>query len=256
MDSSTNIFWSTFIEDLVCPSPASTFCSGQSTKIFYYICVKPFSYNLSLEDIYQRMKDIEALVNESKIDEVLSDNFFLNSSSVWLFESIEQIEKGKQTEHGEEDVYEIVLKNKQKFFIRINFVSPSYTKQQVVSNQMNTAKYDNTISDNYKKHFADLKDNEQIAYIMFVDESSGTKLTGTTGVYSVELFRGIEQAVNQSFYGKTNLRGFIIRVDNSESKRLKLYKRIIETMYKNFPNVFTDNISEKNNNTTLLIATK
>ncbi len=168
------------------------------------------------------MKDIEALVNESKIDEVLCDNFFLNSASVWLFESVEQIEKGKKTEHGEEDVYEIVLKNKQKFFIKINFVSPSYTKQQVVSNQMNTAKYDNTISDNYKKHFEDLKDNEQIAYVMFVDESSGTKLTGTTGIYSVELFRGIEQAVNRSFYGKTNLRGFVIRVDNSESKRLKL----------------------------------
>lgn len=219
--------------------------------------MKPYSYNLTLEDIYQKMKDVEALINESKLDEVLSDDFFLNSSSVWLFESIQQIEKGKKTEHGEEDVYEIVLKNGQKFFVKINFITSDLTKQFVVGNQMNTAKYDNTVSDNYKNNFKDLKDDEQIAYIMFVDESSGTKLTGTTGIYSVELFRGIERAINQSFYGRTNLRGFVIRVDNSESKRLKLYKRIIETMYsKNFPNVFVDTISEKQGNTTLLVASK
>jgi len=219
--------------------------------------VKPYSYNLTLEDIYQKMKDIEALINESKLDEVLSNDFFLNSSSVWLFESIEQIEKGKKTEHGEEDVYEIVLKNGQKFFVKINFITPNFTKQFVVGNQMNTSKYDNTVSDNYKNNFEALKDDEQIAYIMFVDESSGTKLTGTTRIYSVELFRGIERAINQSFYGKSNLRGFVIRVDNSESKRLKLYKRIIESMYsKNFPNVFVDMISEKQVNTTLLIASK
>ena len=203
------------------------------------------------------MKDVEALINESKLDEVLSDDFFLNSSSAWLFESIEQIEKGKKTEHGEEDVYEIVLKNGQKFFVKINFITSDLTKQFVVGNQMNTAKYDNTVSDNYKNNFKDLKDDEQMAYVMFVDESSGTKLTGTTGIYSVELFRGIERAINQSFYGRTNLRGFVIRVDNSESKRLKLYKRIIETMYsKNFPNVFVDTISEKQGNTTLLVASK
>jgi len=180
----------------------------------------------------------------------------LNSSSVWLFESIEQTEKGKKTEHGEEDVYEIVLKNGQKFFIKINFITPNRTKQTVIANQMNTAKYDNTVSNNYKNSFKDLKDNEQIAYIMFTDESSRTTLTGTTGIYSVELFRGIEQAINQSFYERSNLRGFIIRVDNSESKRLKLYKRIIETLYKNFSNVFIDKISESKNNTTLLIASK
>lgn len=203
------------------------------------------------------MKDIEVLINESKLDEVFSDDFFLNSSSVWLFESIEQIEAGKKTEHGEEDVYEIVLKNGQKFFVKINFITSDLTKQFVVGNQMNTAKYDNTVSDNYKNNFKDLKNNEQIAYVMFVDESSGTKLTGTTGIYSVELFRGIERAINQSFYGNSNLRGFVIRVDNSESKRLKLYKRIIETMYvNNFPNVFVDTISEKQGNTTLLIASK
>jgi hypothetical protein len=203
------------------------------------------------------MKDIEALINESNLDEVLSDDFFLNSSSAWLFESIEQIEKGKKTEHGEEDVYEIVLKNGQKFFVKINFITSDLTKQFLVGNQMNTAKYDNTVSDNYKNNFKDLKNNEQMAYVMFVDESSGTKLTGTTGIYSVELFRGIERAINQSFYGRTNLRGFVIRVDNSESKRLKLYKRIIETMYsKNFPNVFVDTISEKQGNTTLLVASK
>lgn len=219
--------------------------------------MKPYSYNLTLEDIYQKMKHIETLINESKLDQVLSDDFFLNSSSVWLFESIEQIEKGKKTDHGQEDVYEIVLKNGQKFYIRINFITPNRTKQFVIGNQMNTAKYDNTVSDNYKNNFKDLKNDEQIAYIMFVDESSGTKLTGTTGIYSIELFRGIERAVNQSFYGKSNLRGFVIRVDNSESKRLKLYKRIIETMYAdNFPNVFVDKISESKNNTTLLIASK
>ena len=219
--------------------------------------MKPYSYNLTLEDIYQKMKDIEVLINESKLDEVFSDDFFLNSSSVWLFESIEQIEAGKKTEHGEEDVYEIVLKNGQKFFVKINFITSDLTKQFVVGNQMNTAKYDNTVSDNYKNNFKDLKNNEQIAYVMFVDESSGTKLTGTTGIYSVELFRGIERAINQSFYGNSNLRGFVIRVDNSESKRLKLYKRIIETMYvNNFPNVFVDTISEKQGNTTLLIASK
>ena len=219
--------------------------------------MKPYSYNLTLEDIYQKMKDIEVLINESKLDEVFSDDFFLNSSSVWLFESIEQIEAGKKTEHGEEDVYEIVLKNGQKLFVKINFITSDLTKQFVVGNQMNTAKYDNTVSDNYKNNFKDLKNNEQIAYVMFVDESSGTKLTGTTGIYSVELFRGIERAINQSFYGNSNLRGFVIRVDNSESKRLKLYKRIIETMYvNNFPNVFVDTISEKQGNTTLLIASK
>lgn len=216
--------------------------------------MKLYSYNLTLEDIYQKMKHIEALINESKLDQVLSDDFFLNSSSGWLFESIEQVEKGKKTDHGQEDVYEIVLKNGQKFFIKINFITPNHTKQFVIGNQMNTAKCNNTISNNYKNNFKDLKNDEQIAYITFVDESSCTKLTG---IYSVELFRAIERAINQSFYGKSNLRGFVIRIDNSESKRLKLYKRIIETMYvKNFPNVFVDEISEKHNNTTLLIASK
>ena len=219
--------------------------------------MKPYSYNLSLEDIYQRMKDIESLINESEFDKVLSDDFFLNSGSFWLFESIEQIEKGKTTDQGTEDTYEIVLKNGQKFFVKITFITPSKTKELVLRSQMNTAKYDNIVSDNYKNIFKDLKEDEQIAYVMFTDEESGTKLTGNTGIYSVELFRGVEQAINQSFYDKTNLKGFVIRVDNSELKRLKLYKRIIETMYSNnFSNVFVDKISEKHNNLTLLIASK
>ena len=217
--------------------------------------MQPYFYKLTLEDIYQRMKYIESLINESKLDEVFADKFFLNSSSIWLFERVEQIEKGKRTEHGEEDVYEIILKNGQKFFVKINFISPNLTKQMIVGNQMNTAKYDNTVSGNYKNNFKDLKDNEQIAYIMFTDESSGTTLTGMTGIYSLELFRGIEQSINRSFYERPNIKGFVIRVDNSESKRLKLYKKIIDTMYaRNFPNVFVDNISERIDNITLLVA--
>jgi hypothetical protein len=217
----------------------------------------PYTYNWTLQEVYQRMKDIESLINESEFDKVLCDDFFLNSGSFWLFESIEQIEKGKTTDQGTEDTYEIVLKNGQKFYVKITFIDPSKTKELILRSQMNTAKYDNVISDNYKNIFKDLEEGEQIAYVMFTDEQSGTKLTGSTGIYSVELFRGVEQAINQSFYDKSNLKGFVIRVDNSELKRLKLYKRIVEAMYsKNFPNVFIDKISEKYNNTTSLIASR
>jgi hypothetical protein len=220
--------------------------------------MKPFWYDFTLEDIYKNLLNIEILVNEGKIDDAIQNEFFLNSNSFWLLEKVEQIQKGIETTHGEQDVYEITLLNFQKFYVKIDFISPEKSNYHIIQNMMNTLKYDNTISKNYEKYFEDFKENERIAYIMFSDEEGETKMTEKTGIFSVELFRGIERAVNQSFYenGMDNLRGFIVRVDNSEIKRLNLYKKIIEKLYsQNFPNVFVDNLSEAPK-TTLLVATK
>lgn len=220
--------------------------------------MKPFWYDLTVEDILRKMMDIENLVNESKFDEILADDFFIYSNSLFLFEKIEQIEKARHMKDGLEDVYEIVLRNGQNFFVRVNYITPNKTEQDLVKYQLNTAKYDNSISDNYKKYFKDLKDGKQIAYVMFTDASGGTELTGKTGPNSIELFRGVERAVNQSFYenGMDNLKGFIVRVDNSEIKRTRLYKKIIEKLYShNFPNVFIDDVSEAPKHT-LLVASK
>lgn len=220
--------------------------------------MKPFWYDLTVEDILRKMMDIENLVNESKFDEILTDKFFLCSNSLFLFESIEQIEKAKKSRDGLEDIYEIILRNNQKFFVKVDFISPDKTEHELIVNRLNSGKYDNSISKNYEKYFSDLKDGRQIAYVMFTDASGGTLLTGKTGPNTVELFRAVERAVNQSFQenGMDNLKGFIVRVDNSEIKRAGLYKKIIEKLYSHtFPNVFIDNISESPEYT-LLVASK
>jgi len=217
-------------------------------------------FEMTVEQVYKRLEEIEILIKESKFEEILQDEFFSTSVASFLIESVEQIKKSSPTKDGEEDVFEILLKNGQKFYVHLNFINPSNSQLEIISKQLGSAKQGNTVSENYKKYFKDLKNNEQICYIMFNDSFSDTKITNTTNIYAVELFAGINQAIFRSFYenGKAkNLRGILIRISNDELKRLSLYKRILRMHHKEaFPNVFADEISEAQKNTSLLIATK
>ena len=51
----------------------------------------------------------------------------LNSEIEYFLESFDKIKSDSTTQHGKEDVYEIVLHNGLKFYLHINFIQPSNT---------------------------------------------------------------------------------------------------------------------------------
>lgn len=184
----------------------------------------------------------------------------LNSEIEYFLESFEKIKSDSTTQHGKEDVYEIVLHNGLKFYLHINFIQPSNTTEFIKTKITNAKiKNQNNALADYEKHFKDLKENEFICMIMFKDEEGRTDFTKKVGMSSKELFITLKNALLDSMSTKqwNDIKAIGARVDVSEEKRTKFYKFLFQKFFSDrLPNIFEDSETESDKNLKLVFATK
>jgi len=203
-------------------------------------------------------------IDESNIDNFDWDKFFssdyMGYKSTFLLEDFQKINDKHPTIEGNEDSYQITLRNGLTFMLYINYNTPDKTKTRVDYNILYAdRKGKMNIVDNYKTYFKDLQPNEYMGVILFRDKRERTSMTGEVGYSAQELFVSLREAIQDSFFASDrikDLRGFMIRITNEEKNtRLPLYTRMVKRYLKNyFPNIFIDDVIEEG--ITLLIATK
>mgnify|MGYP000868560318 CR=1 FL=1 len=137
-----------------------------------------------LELLYEAIRQIDFFDNSeanfdwATFERLHIENFNLNSLNPeieYFLESLEKIKSASPTNHGQEDVYEIVLHNGLKFYLHINFIQPSNTTEFIKTKITNAKiKNQNDALADYENHFKDLKENEFICIKMFKDEEGRT----------------------------------------------------------------------------------
>lgn len=220
-----------------------------------------------MADLYDNILFEDFLtVGESAADNYNWDLFFehryLGMLSRVVLESFDIDYVDRLTADGTEDSYTVTLPDGKIFQLIIDYTAPNKT-QDVIGERIITLQHkENTriIGDLYEKYFENLKPNEEVALIQFKDSEGRHNLTGDVGVNSFQLFSSLKAGILDSFWRNnkiSNLRGFIIRVDNREIRRLKLYQKLVDKFMKDeFPNMFVDDISEKSLGMTLLVVVK
>lgn len=216
--------------------------------------------DIILKQLYEDIYKGDYLRSES--DEFDWESFRLNpnsgSMSVSLLESFEKIGQNK-TRDGEEDVFEITLKDGLVFYLHMNYVNSDTTKRLVDTNSISADKKGrNDIAELYDKFFVGDQYGE-VCFIQFKDSDGRHRQTGEVGISAIELFATLRTAIIDSYSNRNfdNLKALIMRVDNNEHKRVVLYTNLLKRYMKDrFPNVFVDDFSEKDNNMTLVIAAK
>lgn len=219
--------------------------------------------------IYEAIQEIDFFTKEEscfdwqKFQILHWENFDFNSLNPeieYFLESFEKIKENSPTKHGEEDVYEIVLHNKLKFHLHINYIQHLNAKYFIGSKIANAKiKNQNDALVNYEKHFKDIEDNEIICMIMFKDEEGRTDFTKKVGMSAKELFVTLKNALLDSMSNKgwNDLRAIGARVNMNEDKRSNFYKKLFQKFLSNkFPNIFEDNETEQEENLKIIFATK
>lgn len=222
-----------------------------------------------LEQIYEAIRRVDYFVsNEEKFDwnafeKIHVENFNYNSLNPeleYFLESFEKVKSASPTKHGQEDVYEVVLYNGLKFYLHINFIQPSETKEFIQTKIVGAEiKNQNEALANYKKHFKDIKENEFICMIMFKDQEGRTDFTKKVGMSSKELFITLKNALLDSMSTKdwNDIKAIGARVNIDEDKRTDFYKFLFRKFFSDrLPNIFEDNETESEKNLKLIFATK
>jgi hypothetical protein len=223
--------------------------------------------HLKLSNLYEQVLFRDFLIiEESEVNSYNWDLFFehkyLGILSRVVLESFNPVYVDKQTDEGTEDLYSITLPNGKIFQLVIDYTNPRKTKDIFSSRIISLQHKENTriIGDLYEKYFSDLLSNEEVALIQFKDSSGRHNLTGDVGINSFQLFSSLKEGILDSFWRHnriSNLRGFIIRIDNREIRLLKLYQKLISKFLNvQFPHMFVDDITEKDVGMTLLVVTK
>lgn len=217
---------------------------------------------LLYEDLYNNdfLSVDESLLESYDWNTFFNSEYVQNRSAV-ILEEFEKIADGEKTYEGVKDVYKVILKNGKEFSLQINYSTPSNSKSSIdakIANASHERKNRNDIAELYVTHFSDLRPNECIAMIQFADNSGRFEQTGDVGPSAKELFHILKDGIMDSFWNGgriDNLRGFMMRVDRKESRRLTLYKKLVERyLHQVFPNNFVDDFSE--DNYYLLVCTK
>ena len=222
-----------------------------------------------LEQIYEAIREVDFFVNAKEkfnwdaFAKLHSENFNLASpfpDVEYFLESFERIKSASPTKHGQEDVYEVVLHNGLKFYLHINFIQPSETKEFIQTKIVNAQiKNQNEALADYQKHFANTEKNESICMIMFKDEEGRTDFTKKVGMSSKELFITLKNALLDSMSTKSwnDIKAIGARVNIDEDKRTDFYKFLFRKFFSDrLPNIFEDNETESDKNLKLVFATK
>lgn len=213
-------------------------------------------YNVDYFSLDEKEFDLKAFLSGQsmffKLDEI-------NPELDCLLESFEKISSAAPTKHGNEDVYEITLRNGLKFKLHLNYIAPKKTKEFLHTKQTSAAfKNDNELASSYKQLVDNIQDEDTICMIMFKDEEDHTHITGKVGMSARELFVALKNALIDSWSTKKvdHIRAIGMRVSIQETKRKDFYEMLITTFLTHkFPNTFTDDTTEKQQGFKLLFAT-
>lgn len=220
-----------------------------------------------IADIYDDILFEDFLyINESDAESYDWDLFFehryLGMLSRVVLESFDVNYTDKPTPDGTEDLYTVTLPDGKTFHLVIDYTNPRKTNDVMSERIISLQHKENTriVGDLYEKFFNNLQPNEEVALIQFKDSEGRHNLTGDVGANSFQLFSSLKAGIIDSFWRNnriSNLRGFIIRVDNKEIRRLKLYQKLVDKFMNNeFPNMFVDDVTEKGVGMTLLVVAK
>ena len=208
------------------------------------------------EDIYK--KDYLRCENPDKYDwQDFSDHKYSGGFSCFLIESFEKIAT-QPTKQGEEDVYNIVLRDGLQFTLNMNYINAETSKEYPEKKALNAShKGREDIADLYESSFSGVEG--RVCVIQFMDSENRQRQTGEVGVAAVELFGLLRNAILDSIKNNKyqNLSALVIRVSNSEPKRISLYSKMLKKYLSHeFPNVFVDDFSEQEDKYTLVVAAK
>lgn len=222
--------------------------------------------NKFIQDLYENIYEIKDFfdVGDLLIEQYDWDEFFgcrdfaLNKC---LLEDFKIVSDGLKTTNGFQDSYEIELRNGQTFMLYLDYESPKNTQEKINKRIIELEHKNNPIlAKTYEKNFQNLGSEEMVCVIQFKDSKDRHELTGEVGMSAKELFSSVREGIFDSFITKkriSDLRGFMIRVSNSEKKRMILYRKMVERFLKNeFPNIFEDDVTESSHGYSLLVATR
>jgi hypothetical protein len=215
-----------------------------------------------IADLYESIYKQDYLqLEESNLEFFNWDEFFKSDhmstyGSMFLLEDFELIETRPKID-GEEDIYKITLRNGKEFKLFINYIKPDNAREFILKNSESAnLKNNNELADNYTKYFPE-DDYQNIVMMQFSDSDGRHELTGDVGFSTPELFSTLKSAFFESVKkvgGLSILQAIIMRVSKKETRRLTVYRKLMERYLKDFPNIFEDGFNEEEY--VLLIATK
>ena len=140
--------------------------------------------------------------------------------------------------------YEVITKSGKKFNALYTFYTKEkanewFEKSKVIAQMKNSP----VIAEFYSK--MDIPDNNEICIIIFTDERGNVEITNQVKQDSYELFKAIEETGWDALSTKlTNIQCIVTRVHKEETKRISLYKKIIQKKLW-FDKYFEDSVTEK-----------
>lgn len=196
-------------------------------------------------------KDLDYLNNQKRIEEFDWDNFFTYFHENLVFESIGTPDLIKD-EIGKNDSrhleYEFVINNN-KFLGIVNAVKCKTEidslKQDIVKHQMR--KIETNLIENLRTCYEKNPESFVLKY-QFRDSNNNTFLSKKMGNLAFSVLRLATNVFLSSVekIGLANVFCFEIHVAKSESRRLDLYKKMIERspVNDNFPNEYVDTVTD------------
>lgn len=226
-------------------------------------------YRLKL--LYENLYKTDYLrLNEHQLNDFNWDEFFTHDyvlGNPWvLLEDFQKISDKKPIESGFLDVYKLTLNNGLEFELNISYNNANEvrnsSKRRILDadhkRQRGVPNMEDIIS-GYER-IKDIQDGQYVALLEFRDSQNRHSATGEVKETAHELFSMLHRAIMDGFFeGKMidSLVGVIMLVNNSEPRRLSIYKRMLSRGFKDyFPHIFEDFHSLKERNITLLLATK
>lgn len=226
--------------------------------------------DIRLKLLYENLYNTDFLrLNDGQCAEFNWEKFFTHDyvlANPWvLLEEFEKLDDLKAIEVGLLDTYKLTLRNGLEFILNI-----SYNDANSVRNSSAVRILDMThkigrgipnlehIVDGYER-IKNIEDGQYIALLEFKDSKDRHDVTGEVKETAHELFSMLHRAIMDSFFENNminKLVGVTMMVNNSESRRLTLYDRMLRRGFKNyFPYVFKDHHSLSPKEITILIAT-
>lgn len=201
-------------------------------------------------------------IEESKVENYNWDLFWrhpdMPKMGFSILEGFEQIQKHEPTIYGTEDKFLITLKSGQTFTVIINYWNPAKTKDTVKYGEVATSKDDPVVSEIFKQLKDALNPTDYLCLVQFKDSVGRHNSTGEVGGASaIELFTALKDSVMTSLMDNDfkNCRGIVMRVDENEERRVKLYENMLKKYYGNvFTTTFIDKSSEYKHGQILVYA--
>lgn len=182
----------------------------------------------------------------------------INRPELFLLESFEKITDSASFDGGFYDVYQIELRNGQKFEVTLSYNDAEHirdlAKRATIEGERKNQK---EIVSGYGS-FVNMTDGEYVVMVEFKDAGGRHDDTGEVGIHAIELFEMLKQTfIHSSQRVADHLVGIMMRVDNNNPRRMNFYRTLLRRyISKDFPNIFIDPNTNYLRGYDLLIAAK